>query len=74
MAKFTIRKLQERGFFKNGWLKSCHTFSFADYYDPKLVSFQSLRVINEDFIEPKKGFDFHPHNNREIITARKFVA
>ncbi|MCX6126199.1 MAG: pirin family protein [Proteobacteria bacterium] len=64
----TLRPSDERGHFNRGWLKSAHTFSFAEYFDAKHVSFRSLRVINEDWIEPSSGFGNHGHKNMEIIT------
>jgi quercetin 2,3-dioxygenase len=65
---FAIQRSNERAFFDHGWLKTYHSFSFADYYDPQNVNWGALRVFNDDTVAPGEGFPTHPHRDMEIIT------
>ena len=63
-----IRRAQERGVTRTGWLDSRHSFSFGQYHDPKHMGFGPLRVINDDRVTPGAGFPRHSHDNMEIVT------
>lgn len=66
--KYTLHKAETRGNANHGWLKSAHTFSFGNYYNPERIHFGVLRVLNDDYVAPGMGFGMHPHENMEIIS------
>lgn len=67
-SNIEIIRSDERGPSELGWLKSRHTFSFGEYYNPKRMHFGHIRVINDDWVAPATGFDLHPHKDMEIVT------
>ncbi|CAI2176152.1 18169_t:CDS:2 [Funneliformis geosporum] len=67
-SKIVVRPSEERGCANHGWLDTHHTFSFANYYDPNYEEFGALRVINEDIVQPQKGFGTHSHREFEIFS------
>ncbi len=69
--KKVIDRASSRGYFNHGWLKTHHTFSFANYYNPERIHFGALRVLNDDSVDPSMGFDTHPHKNMEVISIPK---
>ncbi|MEA4981631.1 MAG: pirin family protein [Paludibacter sp.] len=66
--KTILYPADSRGYADHGWLKTNHTFSFANYYNPERIHFGALRVLNDDWIAAGEGFGKHPHDNMEIIT------
>ena len=67
-STFAIQRAGERFCADHGWLKSCFSFSFAEYYDPRNLNWGALRVLNDDNIAPASGFPTHPHKDMEILT------
>lgn len=65
---FDVQRAPDRAFYDHGWLRTNHSFSFADYYDPRNVNWGALRVFNDDWVAAGKGFGTHPHRDMEIVT------
>ncbi|GAC1549046.1 MAG: pirin family protein [Candidatus Velthaea sp.] len=65
---FAVQRAAQRGSADHGWLQTRHSFSFADYFDPKYQNWGALRVFNDDTVAPGKGFGAHPHRDMEIVT------
>jgi quercetin 2,3-dioxygenase len=65
---FAVQRAGERAFFDHGWLRTYHSFSFADYVDPRNLNWGALRVFNDDTVLPGQGFGTHPHRDMEIVT------
>jgi quercetin 2,3-dioxygenase len=65
---FSVQRSKDRACFDHGWLKTCHSFSFAEYYDPQNLNWGALRVLNDDVVAPGEGFPTHPHRDMEIVT------
>lgn len=65
---FAVQRSADRAWFDHGWLKTAHSFSFADYYDPQNLNWGALRVLNDDYIAAGAGFPTHPHRDMEILT------
>ena len=67
--RVVVDKAQSRGYANHGWLKTHHTFSFANYYNPERVHFGMLRVLNDDSVAPGEGFDMHPHKKSRFFSS-----